>query len=780
LAVESATEPVNKKSSSNIMKTNKLALYLAILVFFISPLNHSAAQPKPINQKAKQVNQSSFSHEWGTVISLDGEWDIAEGNRQQIPVQFSAKVPVPGLVTSASPKFKAVGEENNLREVYWYRKKFKIAGSISQLARLKIFKSMFGTKVFLNGHEVGQSELNFTPLYFNLTPFLKGNNQENELVVRVGAHIFAVSDSVVTGGDPERNRYPPGLYDHVQLILSHDAYVLRTQVAPDINRKSIKVVVDFAAEKSAGKIADLKALVYDYKTGKPVGNAVVQSGTILPGKERKVAFNITLKECKLWSPTIPNLYVLHLSDKNYSYKTRFGMRTFTVDSAYTNKALLNNKRCFIRGTNFGIHRFFEDSLSKQHSWDREWVRKLFRRFTNMDMNGVRFVFSPAPEMWYEIADEEGMMVFDEYAIWYAYQPLVGSVASQAADPYKKWSIWPKNLSTKQLVKEYTAWMQDRWNHASVIVWDAQNETWATQTGEAIKQVRKLDLSNRVWDNGWSPPVDPGDIREAHPYFESWVAGTEMTTVKEKGKKPFSLANLADAELIPSTLYPPFQSALKTKIDWYWKQPVIINEYSYLWLNRDGTPTILTKPYYDAVLGANATPAQRRELYARYLAAVTEYWRATRSCFGILYPFGLAASIPGGATSDNLIDVAQIEFDDYFKKYVPDAFAALGVCAELWKTEFTIKSWGGTQAEFNVAIINDLDSSFSNDFTIQILKEDSLVSSTSYRYDVKPFEISRTPVKIELPKVPGKYEIVTELHGRKNKVVRSYRAITMVQ
>jgi hypothetical protein len=29
----------------------------------------------------------------------------------------------------------------------------------------KIFKSMFGTKVFLNGKEVGESELNFTPLY---------------------------------------------------------------------------------------------------------------------------------------------------------------------------------------------------------------------------------------------------------------------------------------------------------------------------------------------------------------------------------------------------------------------------------------------------------------------------------------------------------------------------------------------------------------------------------------------------------------------------------------
>jgi beta-galactosidase/beta-glucuronidase len=362
---------------------------------------------KPVELKAQLPASHSYSHEWGKVISLDGEWDIAEGSKQQVPAQFLSKIPVPGLVTSATPAFKAVGEETNLREAYWYRKKFSIQGALPALARLKIFKSMFGTKVFLNGKEVGESKLNFTPLYFNVTPYLKGNGEENELIVRVGAHISAVSDSVVTGGDPERNRYPPGLYDHVQLLLSDDAYVVRTQVAPDINNKSIKVEVDFATDKQPGKIANLKAVVYDYKSGKQVGNAQVQSGTISSAKEKKVAFNISLNECKLWSPDSPNLYVLHLSDKSYSYKTRFGMRSFTVDSAYTNKALLNNKRCYIRGTNFSIHRFFEDSLSKQHSWDREWVRKLFRRFTNMDMNGVRFVFSPAPEMWYEIADEEG-------------------------------------------------------------------------------------------------------------------------------------------------------------------------------------------------------------------------------------------------------------------------------------------------------------------------------------------------------------------------------------
>jgi hypothetical protein len=78
--------------------------------------------------------------------------------------------------------------------------------------------------------------------------------------------------------------------------------------------------------------------------------------------------------------------------------------------------------------------------------------------------------------------------------------------------------------------------------------------------------------------------------------------------------------------------------------------------------------------------------------------------------------------------------------------VPDAFSSLGVCAELWQTEF-LKSNGDTQAELTVAVINDLDSSFSDYFIVHILKGESVVSSTQYRYDVKPFAINRTPVKL---------------------------------
>ena len=757
------------------MRKKNASILPALLFLFLSS---GLLQAQRVEVTSLTPLENAHTQEWGNVYSLDGTWEIAEGRKNQQPVFFSATTPVPGLVSAAQPSFKDVGLERDAGAVYWLRKKFRIADSIPALARLKIFKAMFGTHVFLNGKAVGENSLNFTPLYFNLRPFLKGNNQENELLISIGAGIASAPDSVVAGGDPERHRYPPGIYDHVQIILSGDPYILRTQVAPDIATKKITVAIQFAAEKAIAMPMRLQASIYEWGSNKVVARASISSGTVRPGKENKTILTIAIPNCKLWSPESPNLYVLKISGKQYRYATRFGMRSFAVDTAFTNRAMLNNKPCFLRGTNLAAHRFFEDTACRQYPWDSAWVRKLFRRFTSMEMNAARASIGPPPELWYEMADEEGMMIMDEYAIWYAYQPAVGSVTEEAADLYKKWGIWPKNLTTAQLINEYTAWMQERWNHACVIVWDAQNETWAPQTGEAINAVRNIDLSRRIWDNGWSPPASPADIREAHPYFERWVAGTEMKTVEALKEKPFTTQALATAGKLPSTFYLPYQSAYSMPHNWYWKQPCVINEYSYLWLHRNGNGTTLTKDYYDAILGANATAAERQNLYARNLAAVTEYWRACRSCFALLYPFGIAGSIEGGATSDNFTDIPSLSFDAAYTKYVPDAFAALGVCAELWQTDFEYNSWSGAQAEFPVAIINDTENLYNSYFTIEVLQADSICSSVSYRYAAAPFAVNRRMVKIDLPKKAGRYSIVTSLHGSKNKVVKSWRDILL--
>ena len=91
-------------------------------------------------------------------------------------------------------------------------------------------------------------------------------------------------------------------------------------------------------------------------------------------------------------------------------------------------------------------------------------------------------------------------------------------------------------------------------------------------------------------------------------------------------------------------------------------PVVINEYGWLWLNRDGSPTTLTRELYANLLGPNSTTAQRRHLYARYLAAETEFWRSHRQAAAVMHFTTLGYSRPGGQTSDHWLDVARLKWE----------------------------------------------------------------------------------------------------------------------
>src|ERR1035438_1380801 len=160
---------------------------------------------------------------------------------------------------------------------------------------------------------------------------------------------------------------------------------------------------------------------------------------------------------------------------------------------------------------------------------------------------------------------------------------------------------------------------------------ASNETTPDQTGPAVARVRGLDLSARPWDNSYMPPAQPGDVLEEHPYHFS-DAGFKLARLAKANPTPWGARN---------------------------GHGVIINEYGWLWLNRDGTPTTLTQRLYQNLLGPNSTTEQRRRLYARYLAAETEFWRAHRSAAAVMHFTTLGYSRPDGQTSDHWLDVKNL-------------------------------------------------------------------------------------------------------------------------
>ena len=174
----------------------------------------------------------------------------------------------------------------------------------------------------------------------------------------------------------------------------------------------------------------------------------------------------------------------------------------------------------------------------------------------MHWNALRYCIGFPPELWYDIADEEGFLIQDEFPIW-----TLGEN--------------PKKLEATRIVPEYTEWMRERWNHPCVVIWDAQNESSMKTSGEALRQVRHLDLSNRPWENGWAEPQSPTDWVEAHPYLfiRDWSS---------KGQQHFKMSELAKLSGVPGLQ----EAQRKLKV------PIIINEYAWLWLTRDGIRPVL--------------------------------------------------------------------------------------------------------------------------------------------------------------------------------------------
>ena len=102
---------------------------------------------------------------------------------------------------------------------------------------------------------------------------------------------------------------------------------------------------------------------------------------------------------------------------------------------------------------------------------------------------------------------------------------------------------------------------------------------------------------------------------------------------------------------------------------------------WLWLNRDGSPTTLTRTLYSNLLGSASTVSSRFHLQAAYIAAETEFWRSHRRAAAVMHFTTLGYSRPDGQTSDHWRDVARLEWEPEFHRAAHDAFAPVGLMVD---------------------------------------------------------------------------------------------------
>jgi hypothetical protein len=674
-------------------------------------------------------------------VNLNGIWDIEESvTADKPPVKFLHKTEVPGLANTAKPGFNGVdkfyskeyyfnswvkpslekleinpdtmktGYSFQKRNYFWYKKTFETKPGYEAVI-LRINKAQFGTMVMVNGKKAGEYNGCFSTQFYNITSLIKKKGL-NIILIRIGAHPAVLPASVPAGNDFEKRHWTPGIYDDISLILTNYPYIETVQVAPDIHKKEIRVQSVIITKPGTSSFS-LAGKVTEWKSGKAVSD-ISKEFTVEGTSASTVTFSIPVKDARLWSPEDPFLYKLNLSTGADDINVRFGMREFRFDTP-TKRAYLNDKLYFLRGSNITLHRFFDDSLCLNHPWNEQWVRKLLTDLPKKyNWNSFRFCIGPVPDKWFDIADEAGLLIQNEYFIW-SYRPY-----------------WDRELLKTHLAD----WMRDCWNHPSVAWWDINNETRETILTGLISELRKLDLSGRAWDNGYNLPEGDNDPVEDHNYKFYSSHFWENSWNQQKFVEGM-------AEKTTNSPHPTAHAC-------------VLNEYGWLWLKRNGRQTLLTSPVYDSI-AKGYTNQQRQELYAYLLAAETEYFRAHRNYAGVLHFDYLTGDFKGAITGDIFKNPETLEPVKVYDEYFTEIFKPLGV----YVNYFPVKVKAGANEVIPVMLVNDEYRRISGNIEMVLTDSDDRETARSITaFSVPDLSQNTYLLKINMPEKDGSYWLKT--------------------
>jgi len=700
-----------------------------------------------------------------TTINLNGTWQFNQTVNAFPPLKFTRTIPVPGLVHMATPRiddydkfFKRADQveakmQHNLYNIdytprySWYRKIVFIPKELEgKSGVITIKKSQYVTQVYVNGYDLGTSIACYTPVEFPLTKTIK-YGADNEIMIKVGDRTWLPSEAA-GGTDKEKEHYLPGIWDDVLLSFTGDVRVNRMLVLPSVANKNVTVkalIRNFKPAQIFYGDAMNDSVTFEVSIIEKLSGKVVATKSSRLNAKRdnitEVKLEIPVQEFTNWTPDKPFLYLAKATLKNeggISDETskQFGMRDFTRKGKFF---YLNGEKIILRGTNVTLQRFFEDPDCGNLVWDKEWIKKFLVDYPkNLNWNMMRICVGIAPDFWYDIADEYGLLFQNE------------------------WLYWQNHGWDDQIRKEYTDWVWSDGNHPSIAIWDAINENWDDYIGNTlIPELKKLDPT-RVWDAGYMSGDQMGqdEMDEPHPY-QGWIGSIQPGS----NRNFYPLGNL---NFKPEILHKIQESS----------SAQLVNEYGWIWLWRNGMPSKLTVEVFDNYIGKNSTPEQNWELQAYWLQLETEWLRSEPSIAGVLAFCYLTNNY--GYTGDwfagNIKDLNPTITLDWMRHAFAPAATFINLTDERYTKQVEPHQPGSTLL-FNLAGINNNPAAASGTVKIKLIdSKGKAVSEQTQQVKIPSYLRTDIPVSIALPAQAGGYLLVAEFTPENGQPVISRRFI----